>query len=106
VKDQDINKSLINLNFNEKFKGCLIDFISIVKDWAIEAKKDADNRDVGNDDFNQGFLMAYCSILSLIKHEAWVFDIDPDELGLADFNPEEDLLGIRTRTDINPQDPC
>lgn len=91
---------------DEKFKGCLIDFISILKDWAIEAKKDADNPLSGNDDFNQGYLMAYCSILSLIKHEAWVFSIEQHELGLADINPEEDLLGLRTRTDIEPKEPC
>ena len=48
--------------------------------------------DKGLDDYNQGRLMAYHSIVSLLKHQAFVLNMDEKEIGLADIEPERDLL--------------
>lgn len=83
----------------ERVKGYLSDSIKLLKDQALEAKKDADNPKESFEDYNKGELMAYCSVFSLLKHQASVFNIDEKDLGLADIDPEVDLLGRDTRTD-------
>ncbi len=82
---------------NEKCKGYLIDFIALLKDQALEAKQDADKPEKGKDEFYQGHLMAYYSVVSLLKHQAFTFDLDEKELGLADIDPDTDLLGLHRR---------
>jgi hypothetical protein len=44
---------------DEKYKGYLTDFISLLKKQAKKAKKDADNPKEGFEDYSQGELMAY-----------------------------------------------
>jgi hypothetical protein len=79
---------------DEKFKGYLTDFISLLKE---QAKKDADNPKEGFEEYSQGELIAYYSVISLLKHEAFVLNMDEKELGLADINPDADLLGLHRR---------
>ena len=86
---------------DEKFKGYLTDFISLLKDQAKEAKLDADKPEKGFEDFNKGQLMAYHSVVSLLKHQVFVLNMDEKELGLADIDPDADLLGLHKRTDID-----
>lgn len=85
-------KGLIKIMDDEKYEGYLIDFISLLKEQAKEAKLDADKPEKGLDDYNQGRLMAYHSIVSLLKHQAFVLNMDEKEIGLADIEPERDLL--------------
>jgi hypothetical protein len=82
----------------ERIKGYLSDSITLLKKQAREAKKDADNPKEGFKDYSKGLVVAYCSVISLLKHQAFTFNIDEQELGLADINPEEDLLGPHVRT--------
>lgn len=77
---------------DDKYKGYLTDFISLLKKQAIEAKKDADDKKIGNYEYNQGHLMAYYSVFSLLKHEAFVLQMDEKELGLDDIDPDRDLI--------------
>ena len=84
----------------EILKYYLLDLITLLKEQAIEAKKDADEGK-GNDSYNQGHLMAYYSVITLLKHQATAFKIDENVLGVADIDPEADLLGLHKRQDIN-----
>ncbi len=87
---------------DEKFKGYLNDFVSLLKKQAMEAKADADKPDKEHDGYNQGHLMAYYSVISLLKHQAFVLNIDENDIGLANIDPDADLLSLHKRTDIDP----
>jgi hypothetical protein len=71
----------------EKIKGYFIDSITLLKEQAIEAKKEADNPKEGFEDYNKGELMAYSSLFSLLKRQAFVFNINEKELEIADIDP-------------------
>lgn len=70
----------------EKIKGYLSDSITLLKEQAREAKKDAENPEEGFEFHNKGILMAYCSVFSLLKHQASVFKIDEEKLHLTDLD--------------------
>ena len=76
----------------EKIKGYLTDTIILLKEQAIEAKKEADNPKEGSKDYSKGELKAYCFAFSLLKNQAEAFNIDQEDIGLADTEPERDLL--------------
>lgn len=76
----------------EKVKGYLSDSITFLKEQAREAKKEADNPKRGFEDYNKGELMAYYSLFSLLKRQSSIWNIDEKELGLADIDPEQDLI--------------
>jgi hypothetical protein len=75
-----------------KYKNYLIDLISIIKNQAKEAKFEADHPKEGYDSFNNGYLMAYHTVIEFMKNQTEVFDIDQKDIGLADIEPETDLL--------------
>ncbi|MBS0621650.1 MAG: hypothetical protein JSR80_01665 [Verrucomicrobia bacterium] len=85
----------------KKIKGYLSDSITLLKEQAREAKKEADNPKEGFEDYNKGELMAYCSLFSLLKQQAFGFGISEKELGLDDIDLEADLLRLHRRTDID-----
>lgn len=86
---------------DEKFKGYIIDTITLLKELARKAKKDADKPKEGFEDYTQGVIMGYYSIITLLKHQAFAFCMDQKELGLADINPDIDLLGLHRNPDID-----
>ena len=53
---------------NEKYKNYLIDLISIIKKQAKEAKLEADHPKDGYDSFNNGYLMAYPTVIEFMKN--------------------------------------
>lgn len=77
---------------NEKYKDYLIDLISLIKKQAKEAKQDANHPKKGSENFNNGYLMAYHTVIEFMKNQAWAFNIDQKEIGLDDIEPERDLL--------------
>lgn len=81
----------IDVMNEEKAKEYLSDSITLLKEQARDAKKEADNPKEGFEDYNKGELMVYCSLFSLLKRQASVFKIDEKELGLIDIEPERDL---------------
>ncbi len=85
---------------SENFKRYIINSITLLKEQARNAKK---NSDKGNDVYNQGIVMAYCSVISLLKYQAHTFNIDEHEIGLSDIDPEADLLGLHTIQDVEPE---
>lgn len=76
----------------EKYKNYLTDLISIIKKQAKEAKQEADHPKKGYDSFNNGYLMAYHTVIEFTKNQTEVFDIDQRDIGLSDIEPERDLL--------------
>ena len=76
----------------DKVKGYLSDSITLLKEQAREAKKEAVNSKKDFEDYNKGELMTYRSAFSLLKQHASVFNIHERELGLADLEPERDLI--------------
>lgn len=86
---------------NEKFKGYIIDTITLLKELARKAKKDADNPKEGFEDYTQGVIMGYYSIITLLKDQAFAFCMDQKELGLADIKPDTDLFGLHRNSEID-----
>lgn len=71
---------------DEKYKSYLFCVISIIKKQAQETKKESDNPKEGFEDYNKQEWMAYCSVFSLLKHQAFFFNLDEKELCLADID--------------------
>ncbi len=82
----------IDVMNEESLKGYLSDSVTLLKERAFEAKKEADNLKEGSKGYNKGELMAYHTVISLMKTQAFVFNIDGREIGLSDIEPERDLL--------------
>lgn len=77
---------------DERYKSYLMDLISLLKKQAKEAKLEADEPTEGYESFNNGYLMAYHTVIEFMKNQTGVFNIDQEEIGLADIEPERDLL--------------
>ena len=73
----------------------------LLKEYARQAKVEADNQKEGPTDYTKGVTMGYYSIITLLKHEAFAFCIDQKELGLADIKPDIDLLGLGRNPDVD-----
>ena len=83
------NTNLIN---NETYKHYIYDLGLLIKNDAIEIRNDLKASKFKNTDYDKGRLMAYCEVLSLMQHQADVFDIPLEDLRLENFDPENDLL--------------
>jgi hypothetical protein len=86
---------------NEKFKGYIFKTISLLKELATKAKKNADNPKEDFEEYNKGIVMGYYSIITLLKQQAFAFCIDQKELGLADIKPDVDLLGLGRNPNVD-----
>ena len=64
----------------------------LLKNYARQAKLDADDPNKGNSDYNTGYLMAYHEVIATMKNQAPFFDLTQEEINLADIEPEKDLL--------------
>jgi hypothetical protein len=77
----------------ESLKYYIREISCLLKDYARQAKLDADNPKEGDSaDFNNGFLMAYHQVIATMKNQAPFFDLTHEELNLADIEPERDLV--------------
>jgi len=78
---------------NAKFKNYLLDLGELIKEKARAVKriKDSVNKD---DDigYATGYLMAFYEVVDLMKSQADVFEIPQQDMGLADIDPESELL--------------
>lgn len=82
----------IDVMHEEKIKGYLIDSITLLKEQAREAKKEADNPKDGSEDYSKGEVTAYHKVISMMKNQAYLFDLEQEDIGLEDIEPERDLL--------------
>ena len=64
----------------------------LIKDNAKKAKLEADHPKKGDADYNTGYLMAYHEVIAIIKNQAPSFGLNQRDIGLADIEPERDLL--------------
>ncbi len=65
----------------------------LLKDYAKQAKEEADHPKEGDSaEFNSGFLMAYHQVIAVMKNQAPFFGLTQKEIGLADIEPERDLV--------------
>ena len=78
---------------NDKYANYVYDLGVLLKEKARDAKVDKDSA-VDTDDFDYKlcYLMAFHDVISVLKQQADVFDIDQVELGLKDIEPESELL--------------
>jgi hypothetical protein len=84
-EDTPVNTSLLYLK----------DLVFLVKEKAMQAKSDFDLADESNQEdyaYKTGYLMALHEVVSLMKDQADSFDINQNNLGLENINPESDLL--------------
>ncbi len=64
----------------------------LIKGYSRQAKIDADDPNKGNSDYNTGYLMAYHEVIAVMKNQAPFFDLTQEDIGLADIEPEKDLI--------------
>lgn len=86
---------------NENFKNYIRYIGNLIKEQAIQAKKDEDNPKPGFEDYNKGAVMAYYSVISTLKNQARFFDLEEEDISLADINPEIDLFAAPKKSDTN-----
>ncbi len=76
-----------------KFENYLYDLGFFLKEKAKDAKKSvktaSDSEDVA---YQEGYVMAYFEVIDLMKQQAKAFNIAEKDIGLADIDPERDLL--------------
>ena len=78
---------------SDTYKNYLQDLSFLLKERALEAKKDFKKASDDNQAFAAGYLAAYHDILDIMKNQATSFNIDEKEIKLDDINPFKDLLG-------------
>ena len=66
------------------YKNYLEDLGSIIKEYALEEKKNS-----SQSEFDNGQLMAFHRVISLMQQHAEAFEIPLSEIGLQEFNPHE-----------------
>ena len=77
----------------ESLRNYIQEISCLLKDYARQAKVDADHPKEGDSaDFNAGFLMAYHQVIAVMKNQAPFFDLKQKDIGLADIDPERDLI--------------
>ena len=85
----------------ERFKRYVVEVTILIKELAGKAKKEADNPKEGFEDYSNGVVMGYYSIITLLKHQAFDSCLDQKVLGLADMEPDIDLLGLQRNPDVD-----
>ena len=82
---------------------CLIFLLDIIKnfqEFAVKARNDLKNNEF--DMFNLGYVSAYHQIFMHLVNQANVWNIKLKDLGLEDFDPDRDLLGLE-KADTNSE---
>jgi hypothetical protein len=70
----------------------LRDLGHLLKEDALEAKRVKEEASGEDAVFAQGRSLAYYEVISLMQQQAWAFGISLEDLGLADINPDKDLI--------------
>jgi len=77
---------------NENLRYYIKQISCLLKDNAKQAKLEADKPEEGRESYNNGYLMAYHEVIAIMKNQAPFFDLGQEDIGLADIEPERDLL--------------
>ena len=70
----------------------LLDLGRLLKELALDAKREAKPANGPDKAFQNGKLLAYHEIVNLMQQQAKVFGLPPHSIGLEDIDPETDLL--------------
>ena len=90
----------------QRYKTYFYNFIIALKERAKEAKKEWDLDQSGEREdffFTQRSMVAYHTLISFLKRQADAFSIDQKELGLADIDPDRDLIDLSKSNDSDRQ---
>lgn len=74
---------------SDVYKDFIRDLVYLIRETGAEARR---RSAVGASDFDAGRAMAYVEILSLMQNQALAFQLPPEDLLLAGFDPETDSL--------------
>ena len=78
---------------NKKFRNYVYDLGILFKKKAKEAKCNKyDTSGAEDAAYKMGYLMAFHEIIDVMKQQARAFDIEQEDIGLADIDAESDLL--------------
>ena len=77
---------------NKNFELYLKYISDLIKDNAKKAKLEADNPEKGEIDYNTVYLIAYYEVISTMKNQAFLFDLEQDDISLSDIEPDRDLV--------------
>ncbi len=74
---------------NNAWQYYVSDLGKLLREYAFDAKKE---RDAKGSEFELGKLLAYNQVISLMQHQAEVFGLPLEEMGLAGIDPDNDLV--------------
>jgi hypothetical protein len=75
----------------DTFAHYLLDLRNLLKREALDVKQERSAAATADKAFWDGKLLAYNEVLSIMLSQAKAFQMDPKSLGLADFDPDNDL---------------
>lgn len=81
-----------DLSNMSKYQLYLYDLGLLIKQYALEAKARADEKQGEDRVFERGIVFGFMHVIGVMQDEARAFDIGLDELRLEGFDPERELL--------------
>ncbi|MCP4774497.1 MAG: hypothetical protein GY880_09680 [Planctomycetaceae bacterium] len=78
---------------SDTYKHYLRDLGMLIREQALQARKDADSAAADDLPFQLGQSTSYYVVTTLMLQQADAFGLSPDDVGLAGLNPDQDLLG-------------
>ena len=70
----------------------LRDFGELIREMALDAKKQATSADAADRSYELGRLMAFHEVVALMLSQAKSFDLSSSAIGLDGIDPDRDLL--------------
>jgi hypothetical protein len=75
-----------------KFENYLFDLGLQIKDYALQAKKDAVDQSKNDSEFKLGYLCGFHRVVSLMQQQAIAFGIPFKDIGLENIDADTDLV--------------
>ncbi|PWB39075.1 MAG: hypothetical protein C3F02_00440 [Parcubacteria group bacterium] len=76
-------------NNSNKYLGFIADTFKLIKEDALESKNKLKKE---RNSFNEGNLLAYYSVVSILQQQAEAFEIDLKDISLDGIDAEKDLV--------------
>ncbi|MFO1428792.1 MAG: hypothetical protein U1F76_01420 [Candidatus Competibacteraceae bacterium] len=72
-----------------------LDVLVILEEVLLVARQHGVEAAKGSKEFDQGLAMAYYDVLTVAIEQAQLLGVDLDEIGLAGFDPDKEILNAR-----------
>ncbi len=72
-----------------------LDVLVILEEVLLAARQHGVEAAKGSKEFEQGLAMAYYDVLTVAIEQAQLLGVDLDEIGLAGFDPDKEILNTR-----------